>query len=157
MAFNLINGKGLNSTISVSCNNDDKYYTLELMNNSSKIEFKTKDDKFNINLNLTYSISEFNCEKSLLNRDNIKKIELEIENKIKNNIDNVLNKSIEYQSDFIGFGEIVKSKDKKYFDFNNNNWSKDGLSKLIFKTNVKVDLVKRGNLLDIIKKEGKYE
>lgn len=158
ISFNLINGKGLNSIITLNCsNNKNNYYTLELMNNSSKIKFNSKKDEINIDLNLTYSISDFNCETSLLNNDNIKKIEKEIESKIKNNINSLLNKVTEYQSDFIGFGTLVKSKDKNYFDFENKDWNKDGLSNIKFKTNVKVSLENRGDLINIVKKEGKYE
>ena len=158
VAFNLIDSKGLNSIITLNCsNNKNKFYTLELMNNSSDIKFNSKKDEININLNLTYSISDFNCETSLLDNDNIKKIESEIEGKTKNNINSLLNKSIEYQSDFIGFGSLIKSKDKNYFDFKNKDWNKLGLPKLNFKTKVKVSLENRGNLINIIKKEGKYE
>ena len=157
VAFNLINGKSSNSIITLKCDNNDSYYTLELMNNSYNIKFNSKKDEINIDLKLTYSISDFNCETSLLNNDSIKKIEKEIENKIKNNINSLLNKVIEYQSDFIGFGTLVKSKDKNYFDFENNDWNKDGLSNIKFKTNVKVSLENRGDLINIVKKEGKYE
>ncbi len=157
VAFNLINGKSSNSIITLKCDNNDSYYTLELMNNSYNIKFNSKKDEINIDLKLTYSISDFNCETSLLNNDSIKKIEKEIENKIKNNINSLLNKVIEYQSDFIGFGTLVKSRDKNYFDFENNDWNKDGLSNIKFKTNVKVSLENRGDLINIVKKEGKYE
>lgn len=157
IAFNLINGKSSNSIITLKCDNSNSYYTLELMNNKTNIDFKSEQDKININLNLTYSISDYNCKKSLLDDNNVKKIKNNISNEIKNNINSLLNKSVDYESDFIGFGNIIKSTNKNYFDFKNKNWSKEGLSKIKFNTTIKVNLENRGDLINIIKKEGKYE
>ncbi len=157
IAFNIINGKSSNSIITLKCNNNDSYYTLELMNNKSNIDFDPKKGNMNIDLNLTYSISDYNCGKSLLNKDNIKIIKNDVSKKLEKNINTLLKKSVDYESDFIGFGLIVRSTDKNYFDFENKNWSKEGLSKIKFNTNIKIDLENRGDLINIIKKEGKYE
>lgn len=156
IAFNIINFKASNSIITLKCNNDS-YYTLELMNNKSSIDFDSKKSNINIDLNLTYSISDYNCGKSLLNKDNIKNIKNNVSKKLEKDINTLLKKSIDYESDFIGFGLIVRSTDKNYFDFENKNWSKEGLSKIKFNTNIKINLENRGDLINIIKKEGKYE
>lgn len=156
IAFNIINSKASNSIITLKCNNDS-YYTLELMNNKSSIDFDSKKSNINIDLNLTYSISDYNCGKSLLNKDNIKNIKNNVSKKLEKDINTLLKKSIDYESDFIGFGLIVRSTDKNYFDFENKNWSKEGLSKIKFNTNIKINLENRGDLINIIKKEGKYE
>ena len=155
ITLNLLKGKSSNSILTLKC--DNNYYTLELINNSSKINFNSKNDEIDVHLNLTYSVSEYNCNKSLLNDENIKNIKKEISNKINRNIESLISKSINYKSDFIGFGEIIKSKDKNYFDFKNNNWMEEGLPKLKFKTKIIVNLENRGDLINIIKKEGKYE
>lgn len=157
IAFNIINAKASNSIITLKCNNVDSYYTLELMNNKSSINFDSNKSNINIDLDLTYSISDYNCDKSLLNNDNIKEIKKDISKKLKENINDLLKKSIEYESDFIGFGPIARSTDKNYFDFQKNNWSKEGLPKIRFDTSIKIKLENRGDLINVIKKEGKYE
>ncbi len=157
IAFNIINSKESNSIITLKCSSNDSYYTLELMNNKSSIDFDPKKNNINIYLNLTYSISDYNCGKSLLNKDNLKIIKNNISNKLEKDINTLLKKSIDYESDFMGFGLIVRSTDKNYFDFKNKNWSKEGLSKIKFNINIKINLENRGDLINIIKKEGKYE
>ena len=156
MALNLLKNNSSNSTISLKCDNN-KYYTLELANSSSKIEFNSKKDEISINLNLTYNISEYNCSENLLDNQNLNNIKDNISNKIKYNVNSLTKKQIEYKSDFIGFGEIIKSKNKGYFDFNNKNWMIEGLPKLKYKINIEIKLEDKGDLLNRIKKEGKYE
>jgi len=156
MVLNLLKNNSSNSTISLKCDNN-KYYTLELANSSSKIDFNSKKDEISINLNLTYNISEYNCSENLLDNQNLNNIKDNISNKIKYNVNSLIKKQIEYKSDFIGFGEIIKSKNKGYFDFNNKNWMKEGLSKLKYKINIEIKLEDKGDLLNRIKKEGKYE
>lgn len=156
MVLNLLKNNSSNSTISLKCDNN-KYYTLELANSSSKIDFNSKKDEISINLNLTYNISEYNCSGNLLDNQNLNNIKDNISNKIKYNVNSLIKKQIEYKSDFIGFGEIIKSKNKGYFDFNNKNWMKEGLPKLKYKINIEIKLEDKGDLLNRIKKEGKYE
>lgn len=156
MVLNLLKNNSSNSTISLKCDNN-KYYTLELANSSSKIDFNSKKDEISINLNLTYNISEYNCSENLLDKQNLNNIKDNISNKIKYNVNSLIKKQIEYKSDFIGFGEIIKSKNKGYFDFNNKNWMKEGLPKLKYKINIEIKLEDKGDLLNRIKKEGKYE
>ncbi len=156
MVLNLLKNNSSNSTISLKCDNN-KYYTLELANSSSKIDFNSKKDEISINLNLTYNISEYNCSENLLDNQNLNNIKDNISNKIKYNVNSLIKKQIEYKSDFIGFGEIIKSKNKGYFDFNNKNWMKEGLPKLKYKINIEIKLEDKGDLLNRIKKEGKYE
>lgn len=156
MVLNLLKNNSSNSTISLKCDNN-KYYTLELANSSSKIDFNSKKDEISINLNLTYNISEYNCSENLLDNQNLNNIKDNISNKIKYNVNSLIKKQIEYKSDFIGFGEIIKSKNKGYFDFDNNDWMKEGLSKLKYKINIETKLEDKGDLLNRIKKEGKYE
>ena len=129
IVYNLIKGKHSNSILTLKCNNKN-YYTLELLNNSSKINYK--ENETIINLNLTYSISDYNCDESLLDNKNIDKIKEDIKYKITDNINSLINKSIQYKSNFIG----LKS---------NKN----------IKTNIKVNLENRGDLINRI--EGKYE
>ena len=142
IVLNLINGKSNNSIISLKCDNNDNYYTLELMSNSSSIIFNSKNNKVNINLNLTYSISEYNCDKSLVKNENIAQIKREISNKLDTDIKSLISKSIEYENDFIGLKKVIKNKDVKNINFD---------------TNIKINLENRGDLLNIIKKEGKNE
>lgn len=156
MALNLLKNNSSNSTISLKCDNN-KYYTLELANSSSKIDFNSKKDEISINLNLTYNISEYNCSGNLLDNQNLNNIKDNISNKIKYNVNSLIKKQIEYKSDFIGFGEIIKSKNKGYFDFNNKNWMIEGLPKLKYNINIEIKLEDKGDLLNRIKKEGKYE
>lgn len=138
--YNLLKGTKSNSILTLKCNNEN-YYTLELLDNSSKIDYDSKEKMISIDLNLTYSISDYNCSESLLDNKNINNIKKDIKTKIANNINSLINKSIEYKSNFIGFKKIENTKE---------------LSKTLFKTDIKVNIENRGDLTDRIK-EGKYE
>ena len=138
--YNLLKSKGSNSIITLRCSNK-KYYTLELLNNSSKVNYNSKEKALLINLNLTYSISEYNCDESLLNDNAINNIKEDIKSKIIKEINNLINKSIQYKSNFINF-EKIKSIEE--------------LSKTNIKYNIKINLENRGDLLNRIK-EGRNE
>ena len=138
--YNLLKSKGSNSIITLRCSNK-KYYTLELLNNSSKVNYNSKEKALLINLNLTYSISEYNCDESLLNDNVVNNIKEDIKSKIIKEINNLINKSIQYKSNFINF-EKIKSIEE--------------LSKTNIKYNIKINLENRGDLLNRIK-EGRNE
>ena len=125
--YNLIKGKHSNSILTLKCNNKN-YYTLELLSNSSKIDYK--NNEIIINLNLTYSISDYNCDESLLNNENIDDIENDVKSKINNNIVDLINKSIKYNSNFIELKEISNKS---------------------IKTNINVNIENRGDLINIIR------
>lgn len=138
--YNLLKSKGSNSIITLRCSNK-KYYTLELLNNSSKVNYNSKEKALLINLNLTYSISEYNCDESLLNDNVVNNIKEDIKSKIIKEINNLINKSIQYKSNFINF-EKIKSIEE--------------LSKTNIKYDIKINLENRGDLLNRIK-EGRNE
>ena len=151
LSFNILSNKTSNAVITLSCEN--AHYTAEVMNNKTDIKFNEKTKKVTFNSNITLSIADYSCNRSLLNEKNTKEIKKQIKDYLENNNKTLLDKSLEYNSDFLGIGIFIKSNYKNFFDFKNRNWAKEGLPELTLESKVKVNLEKKGNLKDIVKKK----
>lgn len=152
LSFDLLNNNIINPIITLPCNNS--YYTSEVMSSRTSMNFKEKENKLIFNTNITLSISDYGCEYNLLEKENIKKLENDIKDYLEKQNNELLKLSQEYNNDFIGIGLFIKANYPNYFNFDKNDWSKEGLTKLKLKSIVNVNFEKRGNILNIVKKKG---
>lgn len=152
-SFNIMSNNTINGIITLPCDNN-KFYTLEIMNSKSSWDFKEKDKIFTFNTNITISVSNYSCKDDLIKSQTIEKIKNQTKEYLENNNNQVLKLSQKYNNDFLGIGGFIKSKNKNYFDFKKDNWNKNGLNKLKLVSKVNVNYEKRGNLLNVIKEKG---
>ena len=78
--------------------------------------------------------------------DVLKDISKTFEDKVKKDVSSTLNLAKENRIDFVGVGNFIYKNNNKYFDFDNDDWNKDGLSKIDFEIEIDANLYKQGNL-----------
>lgn len=123
--YNMITNSITKSLLDLPC--DDNNYSLEIDYPKTKLSYD--NDILNININLKSTISSYNCNIKLNNKDNISKISNLTNDNIKNNINDLINKSKNYDADFIGLSSYIYKHTKKKINI------KD------IKTNVKVNTI----------------
>ena len=117
-------GKVRGAKIAIPVN--DSYLSYTVREQESKIRFYTKDNKVHCNIDITNEgeISEYyiNTQNSLSKLDNIRKIEEQISNRIKNEITHIINQTKEYDTDVMGFGTELYRQHPKWWDNVADNW-----------------------------------
>lgn len=155
-AYNIVKNDAKNTSMTFPCK-DKNYYSVELLGEKVSLKFDEKKEKVTFNVKITASISDYNCKESLLKKENTNEIKKQMKKSIEKDIKSVLNKSLSYQSDFLGVGIFIKARYNDYFDFKNKDWATEGFTKLKLDSNVKIELEKRGNLKNMIKYKDQYD
>ena len=105
---------------------DKSYLSYTVRQQESKISFFVKDRKVYCNIDITNegNISEYyiNSSGSLTELDNIRKIENQISNRIKNEITHIIDQTKEYDTDVMGFGTELYRQHPKWWDNVADNW-----------------------------------
>lgn len=115
----------------------------------SKTKISTRKNIIGINIKATANINEITCKINLEKEKNIQYIQKVIEKKINNIINSSVKKAIkENNSDIFGFKDILYKNNPNYFIKNKIN-----INDLVFKTNVEVKIIEKGNTLKVIKDE----
>jgi spore germination protein KC len=100
--------------MAISCPSDSKkMLSLELKHYNFKVtpSYKGNRTSFHIQYNTDFSMVEAGCPLSLEDEKDIKKLEKKVENELKSNINNLVNKAQkEYKSDFLELGKIFNNK-----------------------------------------------
>lgn len=142
--YNFINNNIKNATITTEC--EGGYYTVETLTSKTKLKNKLKEDKIIISSDIEAELVYYGCNEQFDNKKTLNKISNKVEDTIENYYKKVINKSKENNIDFIGLGNYIYKSNPKYFNFDKNNWNKEGLNKLNFDYKVEVNIYKQGNL-----------
>lgn len=142
ITYNIIKNNTKNNIITYPCNNN-KYISLEILSSNSKII--PKDNKINININLTGTINETNCSIKDINKIE-KNIEEYLNKDIKNNIDEIRNT---YNSDIFGFLDEIYKHDYKTYKIINNTWYTKTFKNYKININTKIKIISNGNIMEV--------
>jgi hypothetical protein len=104
-----------------------KFYSVESIKEKYKI--KKDNNKYFVKyiLNISGTVNEYNCDKDLNNKKNLRRIEKKVKKKIDNYLNQTINKQYNSNSKFLGLENIIYLQNYKY-----NN------EKIIVKTNINV-------------------
>lgn len=150
--YNFLKNNLNNPVITLSCK--DKEYTVEINNPKTKISFDKDNKSFIIESNVNTSIHDYNCNMDLHKESTTKYIKESVNNEVNKYINSTIESIIKNRSDYVGFGNILYKNYPKYFDFKNNNWNEE-INNYNFKTKIKVNIIKQGNLYGGINYENK--
>ena len=146
ITYNLIKNNVKNTIITYECEKN-KYMTLEVITGNSKIN--TKNKNINIELKLEGNINESNCNIDLNNNKEYQKLEKQLEdylkNKIENNINNIKTK---YNSDIFGFLDIIYKNDYNTYKEIKDNWYKETYINIPINIKTTIDIIGKGNVLE---------
>lgn len=125
IGINFIKNKINELIIPIPC--EDNYIILNTENSETKTNLDFKDNKFNINLDISVKavINEVNCKIDLQNDESIKKIASDGERIINEYIEKAINLAKENKTDIFGFGRMIyKNYPKKWKDLK-DNWDNE--------------------------------
>jgi len=129
--YNMLTNNLNKTIINIPCENDN----FSLIINNSKTNYKW-NKTFNFDISLSTKISSYSCKYDLNDKKSIDKLSKITNEYIKNNVNNIVNISVNNKIDFIGIGNYIYKHDYKYFDFKKNDWY-DNLNKI--KINIKIN------------------
>lgn len=148
--YNLITNK-LNQTIlSYECE-ENKYITLEIIENKSKIKIEQNTPNININIKAKANLTSSMCDYDISKESGIKEIEDKAKKEIEQNINNLINKTKEYQTDIFLFKDLYYKYNNKYY--NNISDYNEFYKKIKIKTNIELNIFEKGNSLQVIENE----
>ena len=109
----------------------------------NKTKYKVQDDTINVNLKANALIRCLNEETNLREGFKNKKLSKYYTKVVKNNIKDLIEKSIESNSDFLGFNTI-------YYSLNPKNYKKNIYKELNYKINVDLEVNRNGQTYEVI-------
>lgn len=148
IGYNFLRNQIQKMIIPVKCDDKNNYASIAVLKNKTKSNTSKKDNKYIINFNINSEaiITEYNCESNLKNEKVIEKLEKDTEKKINRYIKKSLDKQKETKGKFLGLERLIYLDYPKY---KNEDYS--------VKYNVKVNLVRKGEIRNSIKGENNYE
>lgn len=148
IGYNFLRNQIQKMIIPVKCDDENNYASILILKNKTKSNTSKKDNKYIINFDINSEaiITEYNCESNLKNEKVIEKLEKDTEKKINRYIKKSLDKQKETKGKFLGLERLIYLDYPKY---KNEDYS--------VKYNVKVNLVRKGEIRNSIKGENNYE
>ena len=148
IGYNFLRNQIQKMIIPVKCDDKNNYASIAVLKNKTKSNTSKKDNEYIINFDINSEaiITEYNCESNLKNEKVIEKLEKDTEKKINRYIKKSLDKQKETKGKFLGLERLIYLDYPKY---KNEDYS--------VKYNVKVNLVRKGEIRNSIKGENNYE
>lgn len=141
--YNFLNNHIQNGSVTSHCG--DNYFTIQTL--KSKIGFgELKGNKLKIEGEVQGEVFFYGCEENLNNEKTLDKLSELTKETITNYIKKTVNLAKESKTDFIGVGNYLYKNEYDYFDFDKKDWNKEGLPNIEFDYDIKVTLLKQGNL-----------
>ena len=146
ITYNIIENKINSSIITYECDKK-KYLSLEIINNKSKIS--TQNKEINININIDTTINESTCNIDLNSKKNITKLEKNIANYLKENIENDIdNIRNTYNSDIFGFLDIIYKYDYQTYKNVKDSWYNNTFKNIKINVKPKVKIIAKGKIME---------
>ena len=123
--FNVMNGSSNEIHFKIKCPNDEDNFILLTTFNKPKSGIEIKDKTVNVTAEVETRIIENHCKMDFKEIKTYEKIQKSLEKKLKNDMQDVVNKSIKYDSDILKIKQIYYQKNKKDIDFKKLNYKYD--------------------------------
>lgn len=141
-----------NTVISYECG-DNKYVVGEIINTKTDVSMETDPLKAKIKVTGNLNINEVTCDLDLEDLKVIEKIESSLEDELKNNISDTIDKiKDEYNVDVFGFRDILYKTDHKYYKKIKDDWYDSIFKDLDVDIDVDFKFVEKGNALKVIRR-----
>ncbi|MBQ6282172.1 MAG: Ger(x)C family spore germination protein [Bacilli bacterium] len=127
--YSILNDKASKSIITFKCDSNN-YSSIEIL--STKSNYKYINNSLIINLNLTATLKELNCNIDITNDNGINKLKNMFIDEIKRIINKTIDDEKKLNSDYLGIGRYLYKNDYNFYISNNmNNVIKNMNSKII--------------------------
>lgn len=121
--YYLIKGKLKSSYFTSPCSKHEEF-GLTIIKAKTDIKGSIVDGNplFNIRTKIVGDLDELNCNINISNPSNIKSLEKEMEKEVKKQVVQLIKESQNLQSDFIGFGDVLRIDDKSDWKKIDERW-----------------------------------
>lgn len=123
--FNVINGDSKEIHFTVNCPNDEENYIVLTTFNKPKSEIEIENTEVQIKSEVEIRIVENHCMMNFKEISTYEDIQKKIEEKLKQDIEQVVNVSLKFDSDILKIKQIYYQKYKKDIDFKTLNYKYD--------------------------------
>ena len=142
--YNVIKNKTKIVLINYECEKD-KYITVEATDIKSNIDISKNE--ININLKMSGNINENMCNINLTKEKNIKTLQSQLEEYIKNKTNNNINTiRKQYNTDIFGFLDTIYKTNYKMYQKVKNTWYQDTYKNIKINVNPKIKIIGKGNI-----------
>lgn len=157
LSYNIIKNNINNTIINCQCpENNEKFITIEVTKNKTKINFDKTTKTFNISINITGNLNESHCTLPIKSAENIKKINKLYEEYLTEKLTKDINKIKDtYNSDVFGFLDIIYKNDYNYYQRIKNTWQDETYKNTEITVSTKVNIVEKGNSLEVVNEKNK--
>lgn len=157
LSYNIIKNNITNTIINCRCpENGEKYITIEVTKNKTKIKFDKNTKTFNISVNITGNLNESHCNLPIKSAENIKEINKLYEEYLTEKLTKDINKIKDtYNSDVFGFLDIIYKNDYNYYQQIKNTWQDETYKNTEITVSTKVNIVEKGNSLEVVNEKNK--
>ncbi len=152
IALSFVRGEINNTVLSYECR-DNKYVVSEIMNTKTDVSVESEPLKAKIKITGSLNINEVTCDLDLEDLKVVDEIESNLENELKNNINDTINTiRDEYNTDVFGFRDILYKSNPKYYREIADDWYDSVFKNMDIEIDVNFDFVEKGNSLKVIKR-----
>jgi len=144
ITYNVIKNKTKIVLINYECEKN-KYIAVEATDIKSSIDIK--ENKINIDINMTGNINETTCNINLTNNNNIKKLQKELEKYIKNITEESINNiRKEYNTDIFGFLDTIHKTNYNMYKKVKDSWYENTYQNILININPNIKIIGKGNI-----------
>ena len=115
--FNLMNGSSEEAHFHVPCPNEEENFIVLTTFNKPKTEIEIENTTAKIKTEIEIRVVENHCKLDFKKVETYEKIQENVENKLKQDMEKVMQKLIKYESDVLKIEQTYYQKNKKEIDF----------------------------------------
>lgn len=115
--FNLMNGDSKEIHFKVSCPNEEENYIVLTTFGSPKSGMEIEENKVKISAEIEMRVVENHCKMDFKKKETYEGIQKKVEEKLKQDMENVVKQSMKYDSDILKIKQLYYQKNKKDVDF----------------------------------------
>ena len=120
LGLNIIKNNAKSSLITFKCDKDN-YASVEILKLKSKIEFDKNSNTLNLDVDITSTLSELNCNMDISKKEVIDELELMFKNKLHDILNKTINKEKKLNIDYIGIQNYIYKNNINYYKNSNIN------------------------------------
>lgn len=143
--FALLRGENQKVSMTLPCQSDEKYFTLQTIKTTSSIDSNTSPISFDFMINIKGNLEEINCKKDLTKPESIKEMEALIEKRISEELNRLLEIQYSSKAEFLGLKDALYRQHPMFFK-KNKKMLNTVLSDTQVNLDVKVTLDKVGQI-----------
>lgn len=158
LGYNFIRSRVISTIISFPCDDEGNYGSVKLDKPKVTLKTEVKDDEpfTDIKLEVTATLTDYNCKLDLQKSDNVTKIEKMVDKEVKSILESVIVATQKkYKTDVLGFGENIYRDHYKSWEKLEKDWD-EIYPDAKYKIEAKTTINNTGSITTPAKEGGKY-